>query len=58
MGASTGAYLLGLIPPELVAKLNLELPYLKRDPHWFVPTESVGMEREGSARGKGGVKRR
>eukprot|EP00026_Physarum_polycephalum_P005237 Phypoly_transcript_05268.p1 GENE.Phypoly_transcript_05268~~Phypoly_transcript_05268.p1 ORF type:complete len:543 (+),score=111.89 Phypoly_transcript_05268:98-1726(+) len=41
MGASTGAYLLGLMPPELVQKLNLELPYLKRDPHWFVPTESA-----------------
>lgn len=42
MGASTGAYLLGLMPPELVKKLNLEIPYIRRDPHWFVPTENAG----------------
>lgn len=41
MGASTGAYLLGLMPPELVEKLNLQIPYLRRDPHWFVPTDSA-----------------
>jgi len=36
--ASTGAYLLGLMPPELLATLNLDLPLLRRDPHYFLPT--------------------
>lgn len=35
---STGAYLLGLMPPELVAKLGISLPLLRRDPHYFLPT--------------------
>jgi phytoene dehydrogenase-like protein len=35
---STGAYLLGLMPPELVAKLGIDLPILRRDPHYFLPT--------------------
>ncbi len=38
LGASTGAYLLGLMPPELLAALNLNLPLLRRDPHYFLPT--------------------
>jgi phytoene dehydrogenase-like protein len=37
---STGAYLLGLMPPELVQKLSLDLPLLRRDPHYFLPTTS------------------
>jgi phytoene dehydrogenase-like protein len=36
--ASTGAYLLGLMPPELLAALDLELPLVRRDPHYFLPT--------------------
>ncbi|HEX4475004.1 MAG TPA: NAD(P)/FAD-dependent oxidoreductase [Polyangiaceae bacterium] len=36
--ASTGAYLLGLMPPELLAELGLELPLIRRDPHYFLPT--------------------
>ncbi|HVE98118.1 MAG TPA: NAD(P)/FAD-dependent oxidoreductase [Mycobacteriales bacterium] len=36
--ASTGAYLLGLMPPELLATLDIELPLLRRDPHYFLPT--------------------
>jgi phytoene dehydrogenase-like protein len=36
--ASTGAYLLGLMPPELLAALDLDLPLLRRDPHYFLPT--------------------
>src|SRR5215472_11854219 len=36
--ASTGAYLLGLMPPELMRTLGLELPLLRRDPHYFLPT--------------------
>ncbi len=38
LAASTGAYLLGLMPPELVGKLGVELPLLRRDPHYFLPT--------------------
>jgi phytoene dehydrogenase-like protein len=36
--ASTGAYLLGLMPPELLATLDIELPLVRRDPHYFLPT--------------------
>src|SRR5262252_2591864 len=38
LAASTGAYLLGLMPPELLAALDLDLPLVRRDPHYFVPT--------------------
>src|SRR5499433_1252002 len=38
LGCSTGAYLLGLMPPELMSELGLELPLLRRDPHYFLPT--------------------
>jgi len=38
LGASTGAYLLGLMPPELIAALELDLPLVRRDPHYFLPT--------------------
>jgi len=38
LGASTGAYLLGLMPPELAATLELDLPLVRRDPHYFLPT--------------------
>ena len=34
----TGAYLLGVMPPELEALLGLRLPLLRRDPHYFLPT--------------------
>lgn len=34
----TGAYLLGLMPPELIQKLGIEIPTIRRDPHWFIPT--------------------
>ena len=40
LGQSTGAYLLGLMPPELMRKLAIELPLLRRDPHYFLPTTS------------------
>jgi phytoene dehydrogenase-like protein len=40
--ASTGAYLLGLMPPELLRVLDLKvpevLPLVRRDPHYFLPT--------------------
>jgi phytoene dehydrogenase-like protein len=38
LGTSTGAYLLGLMPPELLEKLGVELPTMRRDPHYFLPT--------------------
>lgn len=38
LAASTGAYLLGLMPPELMATLGLDLPLVRRDPHYFLPT--------------------
>ncbi len=38
LATSTGAYLLGLMPPELLGKLGIELPLLRRDPHYFLPT--------------------
>ena len=37
---STGAYLLGLMPPELLKTLDIDLPVLRRDPHYFLPTTS------------------
>jgi phytoene dehydrogenase-like protein len=36
--ASTGAYLLGLMPPELIVKLGIDVPVVRRDPHYFLPT--------------------
>ncbi len=38
LGTSTGAYLLGLMPPELIRTLGVEIPLLRRDPHYFLPT--------------------
>ena len=38
LGQSTGSYLLGLMPPELLRKLDVDIPVLRRDPHYFVPT--------------------
>ncbi|MDX6287529.1 MAG: hypothetical protein QOG53_3014 [Frankiales bacterium] len=38
LGQSTGAYLLGLMPPELIGLLDIDVPMLRRDPHYFLPT--------------------
>ena len=38
LGASTGAYLLGPMPPELLESLGLNLKLLRRDPYYFLPT--------------------
>jgi phytoene dehydrogenase-like protein len=35
---STGSYLLGLMPPELLRRLDLALPVRRREPHYFLPT--------------------
>ena len=52
---STGSYLLGLMPPELVQLLDLRLPVVRRDPHYFLPTLSdryllMGSDRAASRR--------
>jgi phytoene dehydrogenase-like protein len=38
LGASSGAYLLGLMPPELIEELGVRIPLIRRDPHYFLPT--------------------
>ncbi len=38
LGQSTGAYLLGLMPPELIETLGVKIPTIRRDPHYFLPT--------------------
>ncbi|GIG58983.1 FAD-dependent oxidoreductase [Longispora fulva] len=38
LGHSTGSYLLGLMPPELLHSLDLRIPTLRREPHYFLPT--------------------
>ena len=38
LGTSTGSYLLGVMPPELLKKIGLDLPLVRRDPHYFLPT--------------------
>ncbi|MBU2662212.1 NAD(P)/FAD-dependent oxidoreductase [Actinoplanes bogorensis] len=38
LGHSTGSYLLGLMPPELMRTLDVDIPVLRRDPHYFLPT--------------------
>jgi phytoene dehydrogenase-like protein len=40
--ASTGAYLIGLMPPELMAMLGVNIPLIKRKPHYFLPTRESG----------------
>ncbi len=55
LATSTGAYLLGLMPPELVAKLGIDVPTVRRDPHYFLPTTDgrsllFGSDREAMRR--------
>ena len=38
LGSSSGAYLLGIMPPELIAKLQANFSLIRRDPHYFLPT--------------------
>ncbi|HEY8471361.1 MAG TPA: NAD(P)/FAD-dependent oxidoreductase [Natronosporangium sp.] len=35
---STGSYLLGLMPPELLTTLDVKLPVRRREPYYFLPT--------------------
>ena len=58
LGQSTGSYLLGLMPPELLKTLDVEIPVLRRDPHYFLPTRDhsfgPGSSGRGSATGRPG----
>ncbi|MGH9962262.1 MAG: phytoene desaturase family protein, partial [Pyrinomonadaceae bacterium] len=38
LGTSSGAYLLGVMQPELIAKLKAKFKLIRRDPHYFLPT--------------------
>ncbi len=38
LGTSSGAYLLGVMPPELITRLGARLTLIRRDPHYFLPT--------------------
>src|SRR5688572_24528257 len=38
LGTSTGAYLLGVMQPELIEKLGARFSLIRRDPHYFLPT--------------------
>jgi phytoene dehydrogenase-like protein len=38
LSVSSGAYLLGLAPPELLAEIGVDMPLRRRDPHYFLPT--------------------
>src|SRR2546430_11186872 len=38
LAASTGAYLLGVMPPELMQITGVRIPLRRRDPHYFLPT--------------------
>jgi phytoene dehydrogenase-like protein len=42
LGQSTGSYLLGLMPPELLRTLDVTIPTLRRDPHYFLPGVGAG----------------
>lgn len=55
LGTSTGAYLLGLMPPEIVERTGVDLPLRPRDPHYFLPTTGeryllLGSDPEASRR--------
>lgn len=52
---STGSYLLGLMPPEIEQELDLRLPTVRRDPHYFLPTTGerhlvMGRDRDATRR--------
>lgn len=50
LGTSTGAYLLGVMQPELIRKLGIDFPVVRRDPHYFLPTTGKGYLLLGSDR--------
>src|SRR4051794_40971923 len=38
LGTSTGSYLLGVMPPEILERMNARVNLIRRDPHYFLPT--------------------
>jgi phytoene dehydrogenase-like protein len=38
LSTSTGAYLLGVMPPEIMERTGVRIPVKRRDPHYFLPT--------------------
>ena len=50
-GNRFAAYLLGLMPPELIKKLGVEIPTIRRDPHWFIPTTGTTYAPDSSCLG-------
>jgi phytoene dehydrogenase-like protein len=52
---STGSYLLGLMPPELMRTLDVNIPVLRRDPHYFLPTPGSSYLLIGSQRTDNGI---
>ncbi|MFM9027101.1 MAG: FAD-dependent oxidoreductase, partial [Bacteroidota bacterium] len=50
LGTSTGAYLLGVMQPELIANLGIDFPVHRRDPHYVFPTTGYRYLLFGSAR--------
>lgn len=39
LGTSTASYLLGVMPPEILEELGADVKLIRRDPHYFLPTE-------------------
>jgi phytoene dehydrogenase-like protein len=52
---STGSYLLGLMPPELMRILDIDIPVVRRDPHYFLPTPGSKYLLVGSQRIDNGI---
>lgn len=52
---STGSYLLGLMPPELMRTLEVDIPVVRRDPHYFLPTPGSSYLQCGSTRVDNGI---
>lgn len=55
LSQSTGSYLLGLMPPELMRTLDVDIPVLRRDPHYFLPTPGSNYLIAGSHRIDNGI---
>jgi phytoene dehydrogenase-like protein len=51
LGVSSGAYLLGLMPPELLDLMGARISLIRRDPHYFLPTTGDRYLLFGSDRG-------
>ena len=50
LATSTGAYLLGVMPPEIMKATGVDIPVMRRDPHYFLPTTGKGYLLFGSDR--------